>query len=285
MRTNLKKVISSIKILQITQEEAEAMRIISSTPKDPISNILDTYCKSIMSIIRLAIYNKTILEWCRTHNLEEWKNSLNALGKFSSFDCEFKTPKKLPVFDLLAGTMLISEYLQEEKSVNQIVILYIAMDIFNSIHATCRIVEMTISLFEKQDKIQISSMLKILEKNALIHGCPGFLLYSWFNERVGGFYLQKNLKKEAAAAIHLGYRFLLTSSKLEKECADELYNSTYGEPEKFFQKIDPHCGSQSFTSMIIKFEDNYQSFIPPIKISAEQKAATLSQEWIKTTKI
>ncbi len=284
MRTDLTKVISSINILQITQEEASALRTLSSRPKHPIKNILDTYCKSTMSIIRLAIYNKTILQWCRTHNLKEWKNSLSELGKFSSFRCEFKTPRKLPVFDLLAGTMLINEYLQEEKLINQIVILYIAMDIFNSIHATCRIVEMTISLFEKQNEIQIASMLKILEKNAWINGCPGFLLYSWFNEKVAGFYLQNKQENKAAAAIHLGYQFLLTSSYLAKECANELYNSTYGEPDKFFQNLEPHCRTQSFVSMIMKFENNYQSFIPPIKFSAEQKAATITQDWIKTTK-
>jgi hypothetical protein len=261
----------------MTEVELNIMQLISYRPPDCVGSILDLYCETIASYVRLAIYNKRVREWCRNHNLEKWEKALKHLGKFTAFNCEFKIPKKLPVFDLLAGSMLINEYLGEEKVANKIVILYVAMDVFNSIFATSLILCMTINNFEKKSEKQIPSVLKILENSALIHGCPAYLHYCRFWQKVGIFYLQENREEKAAAALQLGYQFLLTAAKLEKECADELYNSSHGE---YSQWENP-----SFSSMIKEYEHHYLSFIPPPKVSAAQQAAeSLSQTWIMSAK-
>ena len=234
-----------------------------------------------MAFVRIAIYNQKARKWCRENNETVWRDYLDEIGKFKTFSCEFKTPKKLPIFDLLAGLMLTCEYLDEEKPEKKIVILYVAMEVFNSFHAACSITRMAVEGLKTGEK-EVKSMTKVLEKFAPLHGCPGYLLYSWFTQNIGEHFLEKKREKAASGALHLGYQFLLTAARLEKESAPEIHNAAYGDIPHFLsiidQQFDKHSPQQTFPSMISNYENRFSAFISPIKEIKKVELLQLTRE-------
>ncbi len=273
------KTASSVDWLKLTENEKSLLKEIDSfsekTPKK-IMAILKLNCPNALSFVKLAIHSKEIHACCRIENKEQWLEYLQILGKRPSFSCEFKIPNKLPLFDLVAGLVLVQGYLLEEKPSQKILVLYLAADIFHSLHAICKITEMAIDRLPKREE-NIKSVVKILDNSAHFHGSPGYLLYSWFLEAVGCFFLKMERNKEASAAFYLSYQYLLTAAKLVGHCANELHNNTYGE-SKFcgFEKSAPE---KSFAAMISEYKDRRHVFIKPIQGAAEQTACKLSVNW------
>jgi Family of unknown function (DUF5630) len=281
MKHNLTDELKKVKLLQLTPEELTAIREIGRLPEKEdkqIGNILNKYCQSVLAFVRIAIYNPKARKWCRENNQTQWREYLDEISKFETFACEFKTPKKLPIFDLLAGLMLTCEYLDEQKSEKKIVILYVAMEVFNSFHAACTITRMAVTELKTGEK-ELKSMTKALEKFAPLHGCPGYLLYSWFTRNIGEHLLEQKKEKAASGALHLGYQFLLTAARLEKESAPEIHNAAYGDIPHFLSIID--SSPQTFPSMISNYENRFSAFISPIKLSAQQTASDLTRKWMQ----
>ncbi len=290
MKHNLTDEIKKVELFQLTRDELTAIRQIdplSEEEQKPIGSILNEYCKTVLAFVRLAIYNQKVRKWCRENNQAVWRDYLDDIGKFKTFSCEFKTPKKLPIFDLLAGLMLICEYLNEVKPEKKIVILYVAMEIFNSFHAACLITRMAVEGV-KTGKKEMGAMTKVLDNFAPLHGCPGYLLYSWFTQNMAEHFLEQKREAEASGALHLGYQLLLTAAKLEKESAPEIHNAAYGDLPHFLSIIDPqfnkHSAPQTFPSIISVYETRFSVFISPIKLSAQQMATNLTREWVQSIK-
>ncbi len=284
-----KQIRKSSTFLQLINHENKIINKINALPKeetDKIEDILLTDCGDMASIVRLAIYNPRIRQWCRLNQQSTWEEGLQELGQGAPFDYQFKGQKNLSAFDLLAGSILINESLKcEEQSVKHIFIL-LATELFHSFYATVLLTEHVLDQLKesKEEKI-IDFTTKILETTALIHGSPGYLLYSLFNYKLCEFFLKKELVTRAAAAMHLSYRFLLTAISLEKHCSAELSNALYGKNFPILElKPKEQKGGTLFSPIKSFYKNHYSDFIDPIDLAAQQEASRLAANWVSSKK-
>jgi hypothetical protein len=289
MKAHLSAEMKTLDLFQLSADELSALHKIDQlrdTEHKQIGSILNACCQSIMNFICMAIHNPTVLSWCRQNNQESWRDALNDVGEWRVFSCKFKTPTKMPIFDLLAGLLLLCEYFNEENPEKKTFILFVGLEIFNSFHAACKITEIVVKRLDIQEK-EIPSMTNRLAKLALLHGCPGYLLYSWFMQNVGEYYLEQKRHQPASAALHLGYQFLLTSAKLEKNCEVEIHNATYGDLPHFLSTLNlnpDQCPRQKiFPSLISRYDHRFSTHIADIKITAQKTASKQAQEWLSST--
>ncbi len=284
-----KKIGKSIPFLQLNDYEHKIINKINLLSKEDtakIEDILLAECKDMASFVRLAIYNPNIRQWCRLNQQSTWEEGLQELGEGVPFEYQFRAQKNLSAFDLLAGSILINESLKyEEQSVKHIFIL-LATQLFHSFYATFLLTDHVLTELKdsKEQKI-IESTTNILETAALIHGCPGYVLYSVFNFKLCEFFLKKKLLNRAAAAMHLSYRFLLTAISLEKHCSAELSNALYGKNFSLFNlKLNEQKGGALFFPIRNFYKNHYSDFIDPIDLAAQQEASRLAAHWISSTK-
>ncbi len=280
----------NIQFLQLTTEELKIFRFISKvspSQEGKIHHILFSYRKKVVSLVRLAIFNPWVRQWCRQNLLSTWKQTLPLLNQRMGLSYQFKPQKKLSVFDLVAGSILLNEaFVYPEKSAEETLLLYLAMELFYSSQATYLITDRTLTTLRltRNEKL-IVSMSRILENISNIHGALGYLIYSFFNYQVAVFFLENNEEQQAAGALYLCYQFLLTASKLEKNCSVELLNFSAGNSTGLIKelndnlKIDDRSNQIPFSQLMTFYKENYSQFIIPIEQAAEQTARQLAAHW------
>ena len=266
----------SIQILKLNDDELKAFRALSAEKNPSVNAILSLYCKTIVSVIKLAIYNPRVLQWCRqnTQVQKNWRRYLNGFEKL--LNNEFKSQKNLSDFDLLAGLVLTYESRRyRHEPAKQLVILFIAMEKFKACYAACFIADKSIEILENsQSEINavISSMTSILIQLCKHHGAPGYFIASQFYKSLTDFFLKDSELQRAAGAMHLCYRYLLTAANLEKSCDAEIHNATLS--------FDLTRSQISFQKNILpNLTSTYKNLIDPIAPLAEREAKGLALQW------
>ncbi len=292
--SELNETLKSVKLFKLADNQLAALIQIQSLPadkKDQIATIFLPTCQSITDYVRMAIYSKAVRQWCRSNHEEIWLTMLQKISRFEAFQCEFKPLKKLSTFELLAELILINEYLREERPNQKHTILWVAMTFFYSCYAATHlaadiIVELKKSTGDKDwsEEKTILPMTQCLEKIASIQGCPGYLIFSLFNQRLGEHYLSKGSSGQAAAALYLGYQYLLAAAKLATSCDNELFNACHGKPQLFIKSLHSdqpdEAKSIAFPDLIESYKNRFRLYIKPDEIVIAQKRANLqAQEW------
>lgn len=290
MRPETNIVLKKIKFLQLSPDELKVLNNIrKSDSSEKMHHILMPYRGKIAFFVRLAVYSPLVRAWCRENLTSSWKQALTAVSKRDKVNFQFKPQKNLSVFDLLGGLVFLNEASgYQEHSAEEIMLLYIATDIFRSSQATYLIAGRTLSILSSTgDEKLIQPMTKILENISSIHGAPGYLIYSFFSYHVANFFLENNNNAQAGGALHLCYRYLLTASKLEKHCFPELSNFSLGNGSSLIEKlsnnlkIDGSSNEIPFKQLIAFYKNHHSIFITPIEKAAEQTATQLAHQWCK----
>lgn len=290
MRSETSIKLKNIKFLQLSSGELKVLNDIrESDSTEKTHRTLMAYRGQIAFFVRLAVFSPLVRAWCRKNLTSSWEQALKALSKRDKLNFQFKSQKNLPVFDFLGGLIFLNEAsAYQEHSVPEITLLYIATDIFRSSQAAYLIAGRTLSTLRSTgDEKFIQPMTKILENISAIHGAPGYLIYSFFSYHVANFFLENANNAQAAGALHLCYRYLLTASKLEKHCLPELSNFSLGNGSSLIEKlshnlkIDDSSNKIPFKQLIAFYKVHYSSVITSIEKAAEQTAANLAHQWCK----
>lgn len=276
--------------MQLTEKESQRLRRIRylNPPR-----IIKSSCTSILSIIKLAVYNPVILNWCRTNPSiqKAWQVKLVETGKSPYYNYEFKQQNWLNSFDLLAGLTLVQEASKyKQQPATRLFILFIAMEKFHSYYATCFIADKSIEILnntkdpEKFAKI-LTSMTKILNEFTFKHGTAGYLFGSKFYERIT-ILLKKTEPDRAAQVMHLCYLYLLTASNLEPHSSAEMHNASVILDEKTtlltsiseLYEIKVSSSSNLFSSLTQYYQEKFHQFTKPIQEVAIQEAKQLASK-------
>ncbi len=284
----INQICQEIEFFHLSDKEKKALSLIkalkpSPTYSEKLGCILDEYCDSVVSVVKLAIYSPQVKIWCQKSEkmTSTWLRSLAELGEEKAFKYQFKKQRYVSSFSLLAGLILFYEYLDEQNSeAAKTFILYVAMQSFCSFHATYILVNKGLEILShREDQSLLNKLINVLEVTSSMHGSPGYLLYALFTYRMSLFCYKKNPEDERISSfMHCCFRFLLTAHFLEKTSVNEMANADFGRGDLFTRLMDdkraPSLKSSIKLSEVIDIFRK-SKFVQPIEQVATSEAKQL----------